>query len=69
MLEEFSDPVCGVMVTATNAGGWRVHRGKTLYFCSKEHMEIFDQDPDKYVSEGKRLNTGLSDESQNTKSY
>lgn len=49
MLERFSDPVCGVEVNAMNARGQREYRGRFYYFCSLEHQEMFDRDPEKYI--------------------
>jgi YHS domain-containing protein len=69
MQEEFLDPVCGVMVLPTNARGWRVYHGRTHYFCSSEHMEIFDRDPDKYVARQQIPNTGQGSSASETKSY
>ena len=45
MLERFSDPVCGVEVSAMNAGGQREYRGRIYYFCSREHQALFEVDP------------------------
>jgi YHS domain-containing protein len=49
MLEQFSDPVCGVEVNAMNARGQREYRGTIYYFCSEEHQSLFQQNPEKYV--------------------
>jgi YHS domain-containing protein len=66
---EFKDPVCGVMVTDGNAGGLRVYRGRMLYFCSKEHREMFERDPEKYLKNDEGRGPRLLDESQVQKSY
>jgi Cu+-exporting ATPase len=52
MYERYEDPVCGVEVTPETARGQMAYRGRFYYFCSEEHKEIFEQDPEKYkVSE------------------
>lgn len=50
MLDEFFDPVCGVTVNAMNSNGWREYRGRIYYFCSVEHRDMFDKDPEKYAA-------------------
>lgn len=69
MQQEFLDPVCGVLVVPTNARGWRVYHGRTNYFCSIEHMEMFDRDPDQYGSRNIVPATPQSDSAEETKSY
>jgi P-type Cu+ transporter len=48
MYERYEDPVCGVEVTPETARGQMAYRGRFYYFCSEEHKEIFEQDPEKY---------------------
>jgi membrane fusion protein, copper/silver efflux system len=44
------DPVCGMTVTAADAGEKKsVYRGKTYYFCSAGCKKDFDKDPEKYL--------------------
>jgi YHS domain-containing protein len=65
----FRDPVCGMLVTDSNAGGWRVYRGRTLYFCSSQHREMFEKDPEKYIYKDEGREPDLLDRSQLQKSY
>jgi len=59
MLERFSDPVCGVEVSAMNAGGQREYRGRIYYFCSREHQAPFEVDPEKYSHQESAVNPAL----------
>jgi Cu+-exporting ATPase len=45
---EATDPVCGLKVdpkTAPNAQ----HQGRTYYFCSAQHQQLFSKNPAKYL--------------------
>jgi YHS domain-containing protein len=42
------DPVCGAQVDPVSAKSC-VHRGKLYFFCSGEHRDAFETDPDRYV--------------------
>lgn len=44
-----ADPVCGMTVDPTNAGGQSELQGVTYYFCSSGCKRKFDADPTKYV--------------------
>jgi YHS domain-containing protein len=39
-----------VTVNAMNSNGWREYRGRIYYFCSVEHRDMFDKDPEKYAA-------------------
>ena len=44
------DPVCGMDVEPSKAGGGKLdHHGKTYYFCSESCRKSFEKNPDKYV--------------------
>jgi P-type Cu+ transporter len=49
MAEIYTDPVCGVQVTAETAAGQSEYEGHTYYFCSVVDKEIFENNPEKYV--------------------
>ncbi len=42
-------PVCGMMVDENTAPSSE-YKGKTYYFMNQTHKEMFDQDPEKYLS-------------------
>src|SRR5713226_9394177 len=48
----YSDPVCGMKVTADPAKSLS-HEGTTYYFCSTRCMEKFSVDPRRYAEKGK----------------
>ena len=50
----YSDPVCGMKVTADPAKSVS-HEGTTYYFCSTRCMEKFSADPLRYAEKKKRL--------------
>ena len=51
MAETYKCPVCGMEVTPATAGGQSEYQGRTYYFCSTEHKEAFDKNPEKYISQ------------------
>jgi len=42
------DPVCGMTVSTDNAKS-SVHHGTVYYFCSAEHRDQFEADPERYT--------------------
>lgn len=42
------DPVCGMSVR-TDGSKSSVYRGTVYYFCSAEHRDAFEADPERYV--------------------
>nr|NIQ98367.1 YHS domain-containing protein [Desulfuromonadales bacterium]NIR34252.1 YHS domain-containing protein [Desulfuromonadales bacterium]NIS44239.1 YHS domain-containing protein [Desulfuromonadales bacterium] len=48
------DPVCGMSVEPEKAAAEKEHQGKTYYFCSKKCAEKFADDPDRYLSPGRK---------------
>jgi Cu+-exporting ATPase len=46
------DPVCGMQVNEQQAAGTSKYQGETYYFCSPGCQERFDQNPERYTSEG-----------------
>jgi YHS domain-containing protein len=46
------DPVCGLKVDP-NTSPQAVHQGKTHYFCSEQHRQLFQKNPSKYLPKGK----------------
>jgi len=45
----FTDPVCGMQVTAASAAGRSEYQGETYYFCSAHCLQKFESDPASYV--------------------
>jgi Cu+-exporting ATPase len=43
------DPVCGMTLTKTAGSPNDVYKGKTYYFCSQKCLDLFKQNPAKYV--------------------
>ena len=43
-----SDPVCGVQVDPASAKS-SVYRGRLFFFCSPEHRDAFEAQPERYV--------------------
>ena len=50
MQETLKDPVCGMEVTYETAQARSEYNGQTYYFDSLECKEIFDREPEKYVT-------------------
>ena len=50
MAQTFTDPVCGMQVTADSAAAKSNYKGQTYYFCSQADKEAFDRNPEKFVS-------------------
>ncbi len=46
------DPVCGLKVNP-GAAPQASHDGRTHYFCSEEHRDLFQKSPSKYLPKGK----------------
>jgi Cu+-exporting ATPase len=44
------DPVCGMTVDPAKAAGHFHYKGKTYHFCSKQCVQAFSADPEKYLS-------------------
>jgi len=53
------DPVCGMMVDETKAGGRTKYEGKTYYFCALGCKAAFDKDPKRYLREAKEEMRGM----------
>jgi len=51
------DPVCGMIVNPSAAAGHVKHKSNTYYFCSKQCLAEFKQDPAKFV--GKPVSSSL----------
>jgi YHS domain-containing protein len=49
-IENFKDPVCGMVVSQSTAPAACEHEGKTYYFCSDICRDKFDANPDKYIN-------------------
>ena len=45
----FIDPICGSKVKDEEGYGM-LHDGKLYRFCSKEHLDEFDQNPSKFIN-------------------
>jgi Cu+-exporting ATPase len=43
------DPICGMTVQPTTAGGRYEYEGKTFWFCSRHCLEKFSEDPARYA--------------------
>lgn len=48
--QTFFDPVCGTEVKEDEGYGMLYH-GKLYRFCKKEHLDAFDQNPQKYINQ------------------
>lgn len=46
------DPVCHMQVDEASAQWSSEYKGKTYYFCAPGCKQAFDQDPEKYLSDG-----------------
>jgi YHS domain-containing protein len=46
-----TDPVCGMTVDEKAAPASTKYAGKTIYFCSKECKDQFNQNPEAYAAE------------------
>jgi YHS domain-containing protein len=46
------DPVCGMQVNEQQAAGRSEYQGETYYFCSPGCKQQFDQNPERYTSQG-----------------
>ena len=49
MAQTYTDPVCGMQVTAESAAAKSNYKGQTYYFCSQTDKETFDRNPEKYI--------------------
>jgi len=54
------DPVCGMEVDQKNAAGSSVYRGKTYYFCNTRCKERFDEEPETFLKDDKRMGVKVS---------
>lgn len=43
------DPICGMTIESTRAGGTSAFQGKTFYFCSASCKRTFDKDPARWA--------------------
>jgi Cu+-exporting ATPase len=50
MHETVKDPVCDMDVTYESAQARSQYEGQTYYFCSLGCKEIFDRDPERYIT-------------------
>ncbi len=48
------DPVCKMEVEENKAAAISEYQGKKYYFCAAGCKKAFDQDPEKYLTEGKK---------------
>lgn len=46
-----TDPVCGKQVDPASAKS-SVHQGSLYFFCSAEHRNLFEAEPDRYIKHG-----------------
>lgn len=53
-MAQVKDPVCGMMIEPAAAAGLAVHQGRTYHFCSTTCRELFEENPDKFVSDARR---------------
>ena len=54
MSHRVKDPVCGMPVDPSAAGGTSQHAGQAYYFCSSLCQARFAERPDLYVKAGRR---------------
>lgn len=50
------DPFCGMKLLKEEAAGTYNYKGTTYYFCSKDHMEAFMENPEEYLNIDKKEN-------------
>jgi uncharacterized protein (TIGR00725 family) len=43
-----TDPVCGATISERDAAAASFHSGKVYLFCSEEHRNLFETDPERY---------------------
>jgi YHS domain-containing protein len=48
------DPVCGMQVDEKRAAHTSQVQGRTHYFCSSECKQMFDREPQRYLTQGGR---------------
>lgn len=48
-VEKHTDPVCGMDVEI-NQGYGKMHEGHLLHFCSRKCLDLFEEDPEKYLN-------------------
>jgi YHS domain-containing protein len=48
------DPVCKMKVDEKKAAATSDYKGKKYYFCAPGCKKMFDQNPEKYLSPGKK---------------
>ena len=53
-IENFKDPVCGMVVSQSTAPADFEREGKTYYFCSDICRDNFKANPDKYINKWPR---------------
>ena len=46
----FTDPVCGMTVTAVSAAGHYEYQGVVYYFCAPGCLHSFKKEPEKYLA-------------------
>ena len=49
MDEKYTDPVCGMEITAEDAADSVEYEGETYYFCSPGCRAAFEAAPERYV--------------------
>ncbi|MFT4245547.1 MAG: metalloregulator ArsR/SmtB family transcription factor [Micrococcaceae bacterium] len=49
------DPVCGMRVSVSYAGGAAEHTGHTFYFCASGCQQKFEEQPTNYVDEAGQI--------------
>ncbi len=47
------DPVCKMQVDPAKAAGKSEYKGETYYFCAPGCKRRFDENPEKYLGQGK----------------
>ena len=62
-LGESVDPVCGMRVDA-DMGYAKMHRGTAYRFCSRDCLEKFEADPEKYVTSAQRPSSPMGHDHQ-----
>ncbi len=45
------DPVCGMTVYEKEAVATAVYKGTTYYFCATACKEVFEREPEKFISQ------------------
>ena len=67
--QSFTDPVCGMIVTAESAAGTHTYDGAAYYFCAEQCLHKFKTDPGPYLGKDNRVGMVPSDHDDSSTKY